>query len=97
MNERKFPGSVTTKHQIVLVQREKLNVDGVLNVDSFDDREIVLETDHGGLFVRGEDLHISELNLETGNLVVGGYIRMLEYTKDSLGVKGKGVLAKLFR
>lgn len=85
------------KHQIVLVQRENLNVDGVLNVDSFDDREIILETDLGGLIVRGEDLHIKELNLESANMVVAGYIKDLEYVGDSLSKRGKGLLAKLLR
>ena len=79
------------------LHRDRLNVDGVLNVDSFDDREIALETEEGGLIIRGEDLHINELNLETSSLVVLGYIKTLEYTKDSFGQKGKGILAKLFR
>lgn len=96
MEDRKFP-SGSNQHQIILVQRERLNVDGVLNVDSFDDREIVLETDQGGLFIRGEDLHINELNLEKSNLVVAGYIKTLEYTGESLGQKGKGILGKIFR
>lgn len=96
MDERKL-STVVDKHKIVLVQRERLTVDGVVNVDSFDDREIVLETDHGGLFIRGEDLHINELNLENSSLVVVGYVKMLEYTKDTFGQKGKGVFAKLFR
>lgn len=85
------------KHQIVLVEREKLNVDGVLHVDSFDDREIVLETDLGGLIIRGEDLHINELNLEQANLMVTGYIQDLEYVGESLGKRSKGLLAKLLR
>jgi sporulation protein YabP len=96
MDERKYPTSAA-RHQVLLVQRERLNVDCVLNVDSFDDREIALETEEGGLIIRGEDLHINELNLETSSLVVLGYIKTLEYTKDSFGQKGKGILAKLFR
>lgn len=95
MEERKFTSS--RPHQLVLVQREKLTIDGVINVESFDDREIVLETEHGGLFIRGEELHITELNLESANLVVGGYIKILEYTGESLGKKSKGMIAKLFR
>lgn len=96
MEERKFP-SGSTQHQVVLIQRERLKVDGVLNVDSFDDREIALETDQGGLFIRGEDLHINELNLENSTLSVAGYIKTLEYTGESFGQKGKGILSKIFR
>ncbi len=85
------------KHQVVLVKREKLNVDGVVNVESFDDREILLETEQGGLIIHGEELHIKELNLEHANLVVVGYVKSLEYTGDSLEKRGKGLLAKIFR
>lgn len=85
------------RHQLVLAERERLTLDGVVHVDSFDDREIVLETELGGLLVQGEDLHIKELNLEKGNLLVSGYIQSVEYLGDSLSKKSKGILARLFR
>jgi len=85
------------RHQIILAERERLSIDGVLNVESFDDREIALETDLGGLIIQGEDLHIKELNLEKANLLVNGFIKSLEYTGESLSKKGKGLLERLFR
>lgn len=84
-------------HQISLVNRERLLIEGVLAVDSFDDREILVETELGGLLIEGQDLHIKELNLETANLTVQGHLRSLEYTGDSLGKKGKGFWVRLFR
>jgi len=84
-------------HQLVLAERERLTLDGVTHVESFDDREIVLETDLGGLIIQGEDLHIKELNLETGNLLVMGYVDSIEYLGESLSKRGKGFLARLFR
>ncbi|NMB02881.1 MAG: sporulation protein YabP [Firmicutes bacterium] len=85
------------RHQLVLAERERLTLDGVVHVESFDDREILLETELGGLLVQGEDLHIKELNLEKGNLLVRGYVQSVEYLGDSLGKKSKGLLARLFR
>lgn len=85
------------RHQLVLAERERLTLDGVIHVESFDDREIVLETELGGLVVHGDELHIKELNLEKGNLLVSGYVQSVEYLGDSLGKKGKGLLARLFR
>ncbi|HHT43788.1 MAG TPA: sporulation protein YabP [Firmicutes bacterium] len=87
----------SVRHQLILAEREKLTLDGVLHVESFDDGEIVLETELGGLVVQGEDLHIKELNLEKGNLLVQGYIQSVEYLGDSLGKKSRGFLARLFR
>ena len=40
-------------HQLALKGRESLSVDGVLNVESFDEHEILLETEEGMLVVRG--------------------------------------------
>lgn len=80
----------SVRHQLILAEREKLTLDGVLHVESFDDGEIVLETELGGLVVQGEDLHIKELNLEKGNLLVQGYIQSVEYLGDSLGKKSRG-------
>lgn len=85
------------RHQLVLAERERLTLDGVTHVESFDDREIVLDTELGGLIVQGEDLHIKELNLEKGNLLVSGFIQSVEYLGESLGKRGKGFLARLFR
>ena len=85
------------RHQLVLAERERLTLDGVVHVESFDDREIVLETELGGLVVQGEELHIKELNLEKGNLLVSGYIASVEYLGDSLAKRSKGLLARLFK
>lgn len=85
------------KHQITLQNREKLSIDGVVNVESFDDTEIVLDTDAGILIVRGEGLHIKELNIDSANLAVVGHIAVMEYTGEVGGKKGKSLLGRLFR
>lgn len=85
------------KHQVVLKGREQLAIEGVQNVESFDDQEILLETEVGMLVVRGEDLHIKELNLESGALQVEGFVRMMEYAGDVPGKKKGGLMGKLFR
>src|SRR5690606_8848128 len=63
---------VRRKHQLSLQNREALHMEGVVQVESFDNQEVVVETDAGMLLVRGEDLHIKELNLETGALQLTG-------------------------
>ncbi|HHT89836.1 MAG: sporulation protein YabP [Bacillota bacterium] len=85
------------RHQLVLAERERLTLDGVIHVESFDEREIVLETELGGLVVQGDDLHIKELNLEKGNLFVSGYVASIEYLGDSLAKRSRGLLARLFK
>lgn len=72
-------------------------MEGVVNVDSFDNEEVVVETDAGILVIRGEQLHIKELNLESGTLQLTGQVDALEYMGDSFARRGKGVLGKLFK
>ncbi len=95
MEERHL--ALRRKHQITLQNREKLSIDGVVNVESFDDMEIVLETDAGILVVRGEGLHIKELNIDSANLAVIGHISTMEYTGEVGDKKGRSFLSRLFR
>lgn len=88
-------------HEIMLTNREHLRVAGVLHVGSFDDRQIVLDTDLGTLTIDGEDLQIRQLDLEAGAFIVDGVIAALTYSsaaahQDSRR-KGKGFLERLLR
>lgn len=87
------------EHRLLLQSRENLEISGVINVESFDDKKIVLETVQGLLILQGEDLHIKRLNLDDGNIGVEGSIDALQYSEVSRGVrdKGKGFIEKLLR
>ncbi|MDK2823040.1 MAG: hypothetical protein PWQ67_108 [Clostridia bacterium] len=83
-----------------LINREKLEITGVINVESYDEIEIIVQTILGILVVKGEGLHITNLNLENGKLTVNGYVAKLEYAEDKgtkLRNKSKGILSKLLR
>jgi len=87
---------VNAQHKVVMVDRESMVVDGVSNVESFDDEEVVLETSSGMMFVRGRDLHIKQLNLADGNLEIDGYVESIDYAEESPR-RGRGLFARLFR
>ena len=89
------------RHQITLLDRSSLAIDGVNNVGSFDEELITLETNMGVLTIKGDGLHITQLNLDENRLVVRGHISALNYLEDA-GVKGiknrgKGILDRLLR
>ena len=52
------------RHQITLFDREEMTIDGVLSLGSYDEKEIVMETEQGMLIVKGEGLNIKQLNLD---------------------------------
>lgn len=94
MEDRKNAGVLN------LVDREMLQINGVNNVASYDEAEIIIQTTLGVLVVKGEGLHIINLNLEEGKLAVEGYINKLEYQEDKgakFRDKSKGILSKLIR
>ena len=83
---------------IVLENREKLNISGVLDVLSFDDQIVILETELGLLTVKGENLRINKLSLDTTEVIIDGEIYNLGYSeKESERKNSRGFLNKLFR
>ena len=66
-------------HSLVLRGRKTLDMDGVVEVISFDDLSVSLKTQCGELYVEGADLHISALDTEKGVVSVSGNINSLSY------------------
>lgn len=84
-----------TVQNIILENRRKIAISGVLDVDSFDEHSIILLTDLGILEVNGADIKIEKLNLENGEISASGEFDNIEYVTDRIE-KG-GVLKKIFR
>lgn len=74
-------------HMVILEGREKLSISGVIDVQSFDEEQILLETVRGMLIVRGQGLHVERLQLEAGELIVEGEVGCMEYD-DSVQPRG---------
>lgn len=82
-------------HNIILENRSSLSLSGVTDVGSFDEQMIIVNTDVGELAIVGENLHISKLSIDTGDLAVEGMIARLSYT--DVQNKNGGFLSKLLR
>ena len=83
---------------LILENRERLSISGVVDVESFNDECVIVETELGMLVVRGEDLHINKLNLDNSELNIEGEIISCEYSdRESSKSKGLGFLGKMFK
>lgn len=86
------------KNLLSMVDRKEANITGVRDVRSFDDHEIILETDLGILMIRGTQLHMGRLTLEKGEVDITGrvdsfiYSELKGYTKS-----GESILKRLFK
>jgi len=90
----KQSGGPRKNHAVTMEGRRRLTVSGVEEVISFDEGEISLRTGEGSLTVRGEELNISQLNVENGNVEVEGHVTELVY--DEIRPE-RGLWARLFR
>lgn len=96
MMEREMKSEVRTlPHGLTLEDRQKMSVSGVNDVIHFDETQVILSTSQGMLTIRGSDLHVDQLSLDSGELRLTGTVEMLEY--DDRTVSGGGLLGRLFR
>ena len=79
MAEEKLP------HQLSLADRKKLTMTGVMEVVSFDDTAVVLETSLGTLVVQGQGLQLKTLSVDGGQVAVEGYVSALLYEEPRQG------------
>ncbi len=59
-------------HSVFLEQRERGKITGVSDVRSFDEKLIVLASGSGVITIKGENLHVEQLNLEHGQVELTG-------------------------
>ena len=81
---------------LILENRKKLTVTGVTDIDSFDEKSVILFTDIGELVIEGRDLHINKLDVDTGELTMQGTVDSMEYRAQQVRPQGS-VLTRLFR
>ncbi len=92
IEEKKLPAR---QHLVSMENRMGLKLTGIVDIDSFDEQSVVAYTDFGELVIRGSDLHISLLNVDSGDLQVEGTVQSLTYLDQSR--PAEGLLARLFR
>lgn len=93
MEERKI-----LSHSILLEERDRGKLTGISDVKSFDEKLIVLAAACGTITIKGEKLHVEQLNLDQGQVELTGRIDSLAYTEEkSLGQRGESLLSRLFQ
>ena len=64
MEEKK----ILSTHSLMLENRQNGRITGVKDIKSFDEKEILLFTQAGKLVIKGEQLHVKQLDLEKGEV-----------------------------
>ena len=82
---------------IILENRNKLSVSGVKDVLSFDDQVVIMETELGLLTVKGENLKINKLSIDTSEVVVDGETNSISYSEQNKIKQEGSLLSKIFK
>lgn len=86
------------RHKLTLDKRRSALLTGVKDVISFDENEILLETDCGLLTVKGKQLHVRRLSLDKEEAELDGFVEQLEYSAETGFRKpGESWLSRLLR
>ena len=84
-------------HACRLENRCAASLTGVREVVSFDENQVVVDTDMGLLTIKGKELHVSRLTVEKGELEVDGQVDSLAYSSNEAYRKaGQSILTRLF-
>lgn len=88
---------VMHSHKLTLDNRKEASVTGVKDVISFDEKEILLQTEDGRLQIRGSQLHVKGLDLEKGEAALAGHVDSLVYLSKDSPQKEEPFFTRLFR
>ena len=93
-----FGQKVESKHKIVIDQRNTAFITGVVDVVSFDELSIIADTESGVVVIKGINLHINNLNLDSGELDIDGEINSIIYDiRSNYGKNKQSLLSKIFK
>ena len=99
VDERKVINNTSVIQNLILENRGKLSVSGVLDVLSFDDQVVIIETELGLLTIKGDSLRINKLSIDTSEVIVEGDINSMNYSdnKSSDKTKSSSFISKIFK
>ena len=96
IDERKTINTAVIQN-LILENRGKLSISGVLDVLSFDDQVIMVETELGLLTIKGENLRITKLIIDTSEVIVEGNISYLAYSNKDVEKNKGSIISKIFK
>lgn len=86
--------SKVKKHTVMLDNRSKLVLTGAEDVSGFNEEAVSVKTTAGILIIKGCNLHIDKLCLETGDVSIDGKINSMQYVG---GDASRSKLSRLFK
>ena len=87
MEEKK----ILSTHSLMLENRQNGRITGVKDIKSFDEKEILL------FVIKGEQLHVKQLDLEKGEVDLEGKVDSLTYLSKNTDNRDESLFRRMFR
>ena len=91
--EEKKTGKV---HGLTLKERKYGKLTGVQDIHSFNENEILLQTEAGKVQIKGEQLHVKSLDLEKGEAEIEGKVNSVSYLTKNAQKKEEPLLKRMW-
>lgn len=82
-----------SNQQVVITDKNRLEMDSVICVRAFDEEGVLLETSLGNISIEGKDLKIENFEKSSSKIVITGNIVCVIYLEKRTKKKGRGALA----
>lgn len=90
--------NIARTHKLSLDNRKQMNLTGIKDVVAFDLTQVLLESTLGMIHIKGNDLKVTRLSIEKGEVNIGGTIDSIVYSDvKAYGEKGKSIIKRMFR
>ncbi len=87
-----------SSHKMQIINRKQGLITGVIDVESFDLNEILLETQMGMMEIKGRELHVKRLSLDKGEVEIEGEMDSFIYSNLNKYKKSKeSLMGRLFK
>lgn len=85
------------KCSLVLESRKRLSLTGVIEVVSFNDEQIILNTVLGSLTIKGDGLKMNKLDVQNGEVMIVGTVNSCVYSGTETKRDKESIFSKLFK
>jgi sporulation protein YabP len=85
------------KSMLSLENRKRLILNGVIEVVSFNEEQIILNTNLGTLNIKGVGLKMNKLDVQNGDVVIIGTVNSCIYTNNEIKKEKQSLVSKLFK
>ena len=83
---------MANNHQVLITDKNKIEIDSVISVKALDEDGVLLETSQGNISVDGAGLKIENFEKASAKILISGNISGVYYLEKRMKKKGRGVL-----